>query len=367
MALAPSKHLIASQSATNIADCDALLSRWDLAPDARSHVLRNAAAHVANLADLVPHADLIQLNIPTPAGWNAYNPSIASTAHGLLMTVRSSNWEFKRHYYFRVNADDGVPRSRSYVVVLDSDLAPKAVNLLQDGTDRTGEGTPWCRGYEDLRLFEHRGRLRAIATSADFSPTGKSQMALLDIIENRLLNRRLLSDGVSRAEKNWSPAIWNDELFLVYAFAPMALVRWDGSRLLRAGLESYFGPPIAVDFRGGSQLISIDDGFLTVVHMGADFPDGSRIYLHRFVTLDAEFRIVGVSPPFTFREQGVEFAAGLAIQDGFAIVSFGVSDMECWMMRLPLAHVLGLVSPPVESDPEARPKSVEKQWPATTR
>ena len=339
-----------AKRATGAAACDARLSRWDLAAAARAAVLRASVAFTPILAEVVPQAEFVQVQLPVPAGWNAYNPSIASTSRGLLMAVRSSNWEFKRHHYFRVHAEDSVARSRAYLVELDAGLQPSAATLLQDETDRTGEVASQYRGYNDLRLLEQRGQLRAVATTLDFSSTGTSQMALLDIVGNRLRNCRLLSDGFTRTEKNWSPALWYHELFFVYAFAPTTLLRWDGVRLLPAGLDAYAGPPLAADFRGGSQLVPVGPGFLTVVHAGADYPDGSRVYLHRFVSLDEEFRISGISPQFMFRERGVEFAAGMAIEGGAAIVSFGVADTECWLVRLPLDRVLGLLSPPIEND-----------------
>ena len=191
----------------------------------------------------------------------------------------------------------------------------------------------------------------AVAHTLDFSPAGLSQMALLDVADRHLTRRRLLSDGKTRHEKNWSPAIWNGELFLIYSYPPMKLLRWDGARLLPAGLESYVGPPIAVDFRGGSQLVPIERGYLTVVHAGADFADSERVYLHRFVSLDEEFRITGVSPQFIFQKRGIEFAAGLAILEDTAIVSFGLDDRACLLARLPLARVIGMLSTPVDMAP----------------
>ena len=320
--------------------------------DARAAVMRASVEFTPMLDDVVPQAEFVRVLVPVPTGWNAYNPSIASTSRGLLMVVRSSNWEFKRHHYFCVHAQDSVARSRAYLIELDAGLRPAAATLLQDETDRTGEVASQYRGYNDLRLFEQRGQLHAVATTLDFSPTGRSQMALLDVVGDRLRNCRLLSDGFTRTEKNWSPALWNDQFFVVYAFAPMTILRWNGSRLLPAGLDAYVGPPLAADVRGGSQLVPTGSGFLTVVHAGADYPDGSRVYLHRFVSLDEEFRIVGISPQFIFRERGVEFAAGMAIERGAVIVSFGLADTECWLVRLPLDCVLGLLSPPIE-DPLA--------------
>jgi hypothetical protein len=331
--------------------CESLLSRREVPHDARAAALRSSVLYTRRLQELIPETKLIEIFVPTPPGRTAFNPSIYASRHGLMMAVRSTNWEFIRDRHYRVNAPDGVARSENYLVRLGSSLTPEEIELLEDGTDRTGEVASQFRGYHDLRLFEHDGQLRAVAHTLDFSPLGLSQVALLDITDRQLTRRRLLTDGKTRHEKNWSPAIWNGELFFVYSYAPMVLRRWDGSRLLPAGLDSYVAPPIAVDFRGGSQLVAIEGGYLTVVHTGADFADTSRVYLHRFVSFDEEFRITGVSPQFIFQEPGIEFAAGLAIWGDTAIVSFGLQDRESWLARLPLAQVIGVLSPPVQVDP----------------
>ena len=337
--------------------CESLLSRWDVPPSVRSATLRESLAFTRPLMDLIPEANLVHVQIDLPQGWNLYNPSILHTADGLLMTARSSNWEYKRHHYYRVNAADQIPRSRNYLLHLDVDLHPQSIVLLADATDRSAEMLSGDRGYNDLRLVEYAGTLRAVATTLDFSASDVSQMALMDVREGRLTNLSLLSDGMARAEKNWAPAIWNGELMFVYAFCPMTLLRWYGARLLPAGLRAYLGPPIALDFRGGSQLVQIDTGYLTVVHASADFDDGSRVYVHRFVSLDQEFRITGVSPQFVFQQQGIEFAAGLAIDGESVIISFGAADMESWLVRVPLTAVHRLLAPPREMTPTAQPRA----------
>ena len=333
------------------AACESLLSRRELPHDVRAAALRNSVLYARRLQELIPETEFIKVPVPTPAGTSAFNPSIHASRQGLIMAVRSTNWEFIQGRRYRVNAADGVPRSENYLLRLNSSLKAEEIELLEDGTDRTGEVASQFRGYHDLRLFEHDGQLRAVAHTLDFSPSGLSQVALLDISGHHLTRRRLLSDGKTRHEKNWSPAIWNGQLFFVYSYLPPVLLRWDGLQLHPAGLDSYVVPQIAIDFRGGSQLVAIKGGYLTVVHAGADFADDSRVYLHRFVSFDEEFQITGVSPQFIFLKPGIEFAAGLAIWDDSAIVSFGLEDRESWLARLPLAHVIDVLSAPVDMAP----------------
>ena len=91
--------------------------------------------------------------------------------------------------------------------------------------------------------------------------------------------------------------------------------------------------PIQADqFRGGSQLIAFDGGWLALVHE-AGLRDKQRHYRHRFVWFDEATKLRGVSRPFFFAKRGVEFAAGLAWHpDGKRlVVTYGVEDSEAWI------------------------------------
>lgn len=335
--------------AAGAAACDRLLSRDDLEPDLRAAVLRNSVFYAPTIDTLIPQASFKQLRFPVPAGWNSYNPSIHATSDGFVCAVRSSNWEFKRHEYFRVFAEDGIPRTRSYLVSLDPRLEVEQIVLLKDETGRPDDSPSWTRGYEDLRLFDYGGRIAALATTRDLSPGGVAQMVLLEISGDTLQRVTPLSDGASRDEKNWSPVSGRNELYMLHSYAPTTVMHWDGRLIWQALPHQFRAPAIAADFRGGSPLVAVDSTYLTIVHAGADRPDGSRVYLHRFVSLDETFSIVGISRQFIFRQQGIEFAAGLAIAGDEAVVSYGVSDKESWLASVPLSSLMGLLSRPPAS------------------
>src|SRR5215213_2722103 len=133
--------------------CESLLSRWNLPGEVRAATLRNSVMYTQRLTDLVPETDFIEVPVPTPRGQHAFNPSIYSSRHGLVMAARSTNWEFIWQRHYRVNAPDGVARSTSYLLRFGTELNLESVVLLVDETDRTGEVEAQFRGYHDLRLF----------------------------------------------------------------------------------------------------------------------------------------------------------------------------------------------------------------------
>jgi len=176
------------------------------------------------------------------------------------------------------------------------------------------------------------GRLRISATvrnHADFD--GLARIAEAD--EYGVVRRMLPEPRPGRHEKNWMPILGRDEyLYSCHESGRVVTVAAQGDRWETC--ERGVSPHIARGFRGGSQLVPIDDGWLAVVHEVSD-EDGRRTYEHRFVWFDHDLSLIAVSPPFAFREtRTIEFAAGLAVARGRVLVSYGVRDEEAWIVGL---------------------------------
>ena len=104
-------------------------------------------------------------------------------------------------------------------------------------------------------------------------------------------------------------------------------------------------PAIAAEqFRGGTQAIAFDGGWLALVHEVSE-RDKRRYYQHRFVWFDSAGQLRRVSRPFYFIKKGVEFAAGLArAPDGkVLLISFGVEDGEAWIATVEADEVRRLL------------------------
>jgi predicted GH43/DUF377 family glycosyl hydrolase len=137
----------------------------------------------------------------------------------------------------------------------------------------------------------------------------------------------LRPEGPRRHEKNWMPQIVGDELRFICACDPTRLVD-ENARTLTETMPSI----AAEQFRGGTQAIGFDGGWLTLIHEVSE-RDKLRHYQHRFVWFDLASRLRRVSRPFFFNRKGVEFAAGLALHpDGKRfMISYGVGDGEAWI------------------------------------
>jgi len=79
-----------------------------------------------------------------------------------------------------------------------------------------------------------------------------------------------------------------------------------------------------------------------LVHEVSYLQDYSRVYLHRFVYLDADFHIKKVSKPFTFKHQGVEYCCGMTLnhaQDEL-VMTIGIEDNQAMFVFLDVEDVL---------------------------
>jgi hypothetical protein len=135
-----------------------------------------------------------------------------------------------------------------------------------------------------------------------------------------------------------------DELHFVYRCRPFAVLRWDGAshRLDRVRLiptdHRFAG------LRGSSQGLAVDDGYLFVVHE-AHPSAGGRRYLHRFMTVDGSLSPSGISAPFAFVHDGIEFCAGLARRGSDLLLSFGVEDRCAAVAVVPIDSVIDAIEP----------------------
>jgi hypothetical protein len=94
------------------------------------------------------------------------------------------------------------------------------------------------------------------------------------------------------------------------------------------------------DLRGGTQLVHINDkGWLGIGHK-MKFVNSKKLYWHVWYLVDACGKMLAASPPMKFAPNGIEFAAGLGVDDDRVVVSFGVDDMECKIGETRLSAVL---------------------------
>lgn len=303
------------------------------------------------------------------APYVASTPSICHTTKGWRAVVRTVNYRIVNGQYLYPNGDNAI-RTRNYMLELEEREGQfKTTRTIEmaDVSDRPR--TDYIiHGYEDCRLFEHGGRLYATATVCDLTEDGKREIVLMHLREGDYAIEKVvpLRGAWSHApQKNWMPLLssrfttysscWDpingpsidpidprsvDPMKIIYAAVP-------GQPATIFTIDPNVGvigdPPVQLGhgrLRGGSQAIPFEYGFLCLVHDVA-FTGGSRMYLHRFVRIGTDHKIVAMTDPFYFEKLGVEFAAGL---DYFAkcnkfVASYSVADASARLATFEVERV----------------------------
>jgi glycosyltransferase involved in cell wall biosynthesis len=302
---------------------------------------RRASRGPRRLGTLASSLRIGELKLDVRPSWPVFNPSITADGDGFRMIARTANYRINDG----VVHDDGMLRNINYLLHLDRDLAVSSIEPLDDSTDVLRYPSR-IHGYEDCRLIEVGGEWFASATVCELNPIERREIALLSI-EGSTVTRVGALDGPQpgRHEKNWMPFVVDGVLHFVYSCSPTVILRcesatWDITLVRRSATsESMAG------LRGGSQGVPLGDGsFLFAVHE-VDRTGERPIYVHRFVHLAEDGHFDGMTEPFTFTSDPVEFCGGMAKHEGGLVLSFGVSDAAAGLAVLDLREVRELLVP----------------------
>ena len=106
--------------------------------------------------------------------------------------------------------------------------------------------------------------------------------------------------------------------------------------------------PTYEGLRGGTQLICVADNAWLGIGHEMKFVEGKKFYWHTWYLVDSRGKMTSVGSPMKLAPNGIEFAAGMAIDRDRVVVSFGVDDMECKLGETSLSAVMSTLRP-VES------------------
>lgn len=285
------------------------------------------------LLDRVPHT----LTRVSHEHWNLYNPSILRYEDGFLVTARSSNcslaketsapdfyfynqlWNINHLFYF-----DKKNTKIWHKELVDSSIKEK----FKSG----------YHGIEDIRLFEFEDKVHCVATCVTVKEglghAGyKARPVSFNLIDNVATNPLIWESSLGRkAEKNWTPLVKNDALYLVHQLDPLTIVEINGDKAsLRKGqIQDH---PITIS--GGTPFVKIGSNYLAVAHYPKLSLD-KHYYRHCFVVMSSHFELVEISEPFFIQRRGIEFACGLTRDDDDLLLSYGVADRAAFYARIPI-------------------------------
>jgi hypothetical protein len=328
--------------------CERILAMPGVPPEVQMATRCNRSWYVQTLDELVD-CRFRQIDIdPAREGWSLFNPTLLHHDGQLIGIVRSSNYRIVDGRYVMPEADGQTIHTENLLVTFTDDLLPASRSVLAVDYPQTGYPV---YGLEDCRLRSANGVLSVSATVRNVSPfDGHCRIGIgaVDVANSRVTGLRVI-DGLSTQphEKNWMPIVGRGGwLYACHHDGHVVTVDPDpglpgGYQMIRRSKS----PQIASHFRGGSQLVPWQDGYLALIHETAQLPQG-RAYEHRFVFFDSSLAVARLSPSFAFRErQAIEFAAGLTVMGDRLVASFGVRDAEAWIVDLASEDVCHILSP----------------------
>jgi glycosyltransferase involved in cell wall biosynthesis len=321
-----------AQKDRGFAACDWLALSREVPPQSRELARWNIFYYLKSASEVMPSFTARPIGFVPPDGYHPSNPSVTRVGNEIVLLQCAVNFTLTAEGTYRTPNDAPV-HTRNFLLRLDTELAIQSSSEILPPADVPTPGFREVQGFEDARLFSWRNGLWCIACVRDLTPEAWCDQVLARIDDSepggeRLTNWRVLRrQGPRQHEKNWMPRVVGDVLRFIYKCDPTQVVDEQARTVAEAT------PAIAADeFRGGTQAIVFDGGWLALIHEVSE-RDKLRYYQHRFVWFDSSSRLRRVSRPFFFLKKGIEFAAGLAQHPNGKglLISFGVGDNEAWI------------------------------------
>lgn len=256
------------------------------------------------------------------------------------MILRSSNYTLDNEGYYHMSSPDGVIRTKNALVTLDDDLNMVDYEYLRIPEERWGPVKfPLVRGLEDARIHWKDEAWHIYGTLREHRSDGLCEIAAGRIEGNQIVDRFIYDNPEpGRHQKNWMAMSGTDSF--IYLVQPPGVVR---SGFLDTDAMSPRQDPVAEGFRGSSQAIRLDDGWIAVTHE-VDWSTGRRRYFHRFVQFDSLGYALSYTEPFFIVKPEIEFVAGIVEHKGNYVLSFGYRDLWAGLAHVPQKEVVAALS-----------------------
>ncbi len=200
-------------------------------------------------------------------------------------------------------------------------------------------------GLEDARLVHWNNKfyLTGVRRDLDTIGTGRMELSEIEFTDNSVkeISRFRIPGPLPDDEycnKNWMPILDMPFHYVKWTNATQIVkVIPEENRTETVVLKDWISAP--KDLRGGSQVLSYKDGYLTINHETDLFKSEAgrknATYRHRFTYWDKDWNIQKFSEVFSFLENQIEFACGMAKYQNDYLITFGVQDNAAYVLRVP--------------------------------
>ena len=264
-----------------------------------------------------------------------------------LMNTRYVNYSIDSRGYYHMRSADGHVRTKNGYVFLNENYELQGDPIMLE-EDHPRFPTN-IEGLEDVRIFEHQGTLRCMASSKNITEDDRIKMTYGEycIAENMIKNVVILEGPrIEPCQKNW---IYVDERYLqhtdkskgklnvIYGWNPMEIGAVNEKNQLEIH-TTYTTPSLFSRFRGSSRAVEYNKKMYAVVHFVKY--SQPRCYYHSVIQFNAEnMKPEAFSAPFSFCDPKIEYCIGLDIRDGMACFIFSRNDCDPSKITVPLKNL----------------------------
>lgn len=287
--------------------------------------------------------------------YHPMNPSILKTSEGYIVNLRHVNYTMNPLMQYSYSE---YVYTQNVLLFFDKDLYLVETQKLTDpyftAQEPTNTGT--IRGFEDIRLYDYcDGVFKALCTSLLNSSVPSIyylnikdykieavQKLVYPASETRAEEEHLNSGWAEKCEKNWIPLNKTaDYVDIIYKYDPLEILRLKYSPLELSILSTQEVEYYFDTFRGGSAC-QFEKGYLVITHevftkeVEYQGQKGNpRVYYHRFLYLDADYKLKKSSYPFYIFNQDIEYISGMTYgHNGKIILTMGERDNKAYLLEI---------------------------------
>ncbi len=304
---------------------------WYQEPPDIDEILMCSSDHYTKPVKYIQKLNYMNHNIPNYfSGSSSY---VCYNGSHFLNTRFVNYWIAENGHYAFPDKSHKIKNKNVISILNPTTLSPDVNYEIKENIimNHTLYGNPISTGLEDIRLFEHDGKLRYVATTIGYTSHGKPRIIIGDY---DMMNFSITSGDIiepptdTYCEKNWIPIVKkgnhsavgksnSDELFFIYKWHPMQIGKIDTNAaenkhtlVIIENIE--IDSLIFHRVRGSTPFYETERGLLGVVHFSEQYTP--RHYYHMIVLLDKEnFNVLEYSNTFCFEKLGIEFCIGFTI------------------------------------------------------
>lgn len=306
--------------------------------------------------------DIFPLILPSTitGGTGLMNPSVLVIDDKVVVNVRHVNYTFYhseaklfQHPWGPLTyihpENDMHLRTINYYCELDSNFDIARFNKIDSSVFDTYEPQWDFVGLEDARLVKWHDKLYITGVRRDTTTNGQGRMELSEIVVESArvteVSRFRIpppKDPNSYCEKNWMP-ILDLPFHYVKWTNPTEVVQVDPASQTSTTVHLGNSVYIPRDLRGGSQVITLDNCYITLTHevdlFNSEVGRKDALYRHRFVIWDKSWNFVKITKDFSLMGAHVEFAVGMCQHKEDILITFGYQDNAAFIIKVPVTSL----------------------------